>query len=146
MPKVFKVRDEDSSGNVFLWASDASIVNFDSTDVENLEATNVRDAIKSLNTKAEGRAQTQTFTATINASAFEGDTAPYTQTISVPGIRGTDTPDIGVALSSDIKVGLAQREAFGCITVIQTDRDSIVVKCYEDLPTVDIPIQIRVVR
>lgn len=146
MPRVYKVQDEDSSGNILLWASDAAIVNFDPTTTRNLNATNAQDAIVAVNEKAEGKAQTQTFTATIRASAFEGNTAPYTQTIEVLGIKDTDTPDIGVKLSDVVSTALAQRESFGCITKITTGNGFIVVHCFEDLPIIDIPIQIRVVR
>lgn len=146
MPRVYKIQDEDSSGNVFLWASDASIVNFDPTSTRNLNAVNVQNAIVAVNEKAEGKAQMQTFTATIRSSAFEGDTAPYTQTIEVPGIKDTDVPDIGVRLSDVVNTALAQREAFGSITKITTGNGFIVVHCFEDLPIIDIPIQIRVVR
>jgi hypothetical protein len=146
MPNVYKVLHEDSSGNVILYASDASIVNFDPTKTRNMSAMNVQNAIVAVNEKAEGKAEMLSFTTVIRASAFEGATAPYTQTIEVLGLRGTDVPDIGVRLSDVVGDALAQRESFGCITKIETGNGYIVVKCFEDKPSVDIPIFIRVVR
>jgi hypothetical protein len=146
MPKIYKVIDEDAEGNVFLWGSDASVVSFDPTNTKDLEATNAQAAIEAVNEKAEGKANVHTLTATILASAFEGSSAPYTQTVSVPGMNETDMPDIAAVLDDDLDTAINQRDAFGSISKITTGNDEIVVYCYEDKPLVDIPIQIRIIR
>ena len=146
MPNMYKVQHEDSAGNLILYASSADIVAFDSSGCTNLDADDTQEAISTINQKAEGKAKMLTFDSVIQASAFEGVTAPYTQSIDITGILGTDRPDIGARLSSDIKLALAQQEAFGSVTKIETGNGNITVFCYEDKPTVDIPIQIRVFR
>jgi hypothetical protein len=146
MPKAYKVIDEDSKGNTILWGSDASIVSFDSTNAKNLDAKNAQAAIEALNLKAESKANVQTLTATISASAFEGTSAPYTQKVEVDGILATDTPDVGAVLDDDLDTAIRQREAFGGISNIRTGDGYLTVFCYEDKPLVDIPIQIRIIR
>ena len=146
MPNIYKVQDEDSAGNIILFASSADITAFDSTRCTNLDAANLQEAVVAVNQKAEGKAKMLTFNTIIRASAFEGETAPYTQTIEVVGILGTDTPDVGVRLSTIVGAALAQQEAFGSITKIETGNGVITVYCYEDKPSVDIPIQMRVFR
>lgn len=113
MPNIYKVQDEDSAGNIMLFASSADITAFDSSGCTNLDAANTQEAIATVNEKAEGRAKMLTFNATILASAFQGVSAPYTQEIEVVGILGTDTPDVGVRLSTIVGAALAQQEAFG---------------------------------
>ena len=146
MPKIYKVIDEDSEGNTWLWGSSAEIVGFNSSNTRNLSAGNVQRGIEVMNEKVEEKTKMLTFTTTIVANRFTGSTAPYAQTIEVAGILGTDSPDIGVKLASDVGTALQQQEAFGCITQIETGVGIIVVKCYEEKPRVDIPIQIRVLR
>jgi len=146
MPNLYKVQHEDSAGNIILYASSAEITAFDSSKCTNLDANNSQDAIVAINQKAEGKAKMLTFTTIIRASAFEGVTAPYTQSIDVTGILATDTPDVGVRLSSDITEALAQQESFGSVTKIETGNGKITVYCYEDKPKVDIPVQMRVFR
>lgn len=146
MPSVFKVIHEDEEENIYLYGSSAEIVGFDSTQTRNLDASNVQEAIKLVNDKTEEKAKLLSFDTIIVARDFVGTTAPYTERIEVAGILGTDRPDVGVRLSSEVALALEQREAFGCITQIETGSGFIVVKCYEDKPRVDIPIQIRVLR
>jgi type I restriction-modification system DNA methylase subunit len=146
MPNVYKVQDEDSDGNVYLYASDAKIVAFDSKNATNLTAGNAQDAIEAVNNKAEGKADMHTLSTTIYASAFDGATAPYKQTIKVSGILATDTPDIGVVLDDVVATALKQKDSFGSISRITTGNGSITVWCYEDKPSVDLPIQIRIIR
>lgn len=72
--------------------------------------------------------------------------APYTQTITVSGIRATDTPLVDVVLSATLATRLAQREAYGYVGMIVAATDSITVTCDEDKPTVDLTISLKVVR
>lgn len=146
MPNLYKVVHEDSAGNTILYASSADITAFDATRCTNLDAGNTQDAIVAINQKAESKAKMLTFNTIIRSSAFDGVTAPYIQAIDVTGILATDSPDVGVRLSSDITEALAQQESFGSVTKIETGNGIITVYCYEDKPTVDIPIQMRVFR
>lgn len=147
MPMIYKTRFEDNEGNIHLFHSSADVVAFDSTDVKNLNQSNVQDAIVQLNEKAEGKVSKIALNAVVKASDFTGDRAPYTQMIHVEGILETDNPDITAELDdNDVNLALAQRDAFGSITRILTADNTIVVQCYEDKPKVDIPLIIRVLR
>lgn len=82
---------------------------------------------------------------TIPASGWT-DTAPYTVTILVEGILNTDTPVPGVMYADDIETAKAQRDAWGKVDRIQTQDGSIKVYCFDDIPSADIPVQLKVVR
>ncbi len=146
MPSVYKVQHEEANGDIILYASSAEIVGYNSSNSTNLDAQNTQDAIHAVNEKAEGRARVLTFNAIITASAFDGTTVPYTQRISVPGILPTDAPDVSPVISTIVSEGLKQREAFGCVTSIETGNGEIIVRCYEEKPVVDVGIQMRVFR
>lgn len=83
-------------------------------------------------------------TATLDTT-WSGTSAPYTKTISVSGILSTDTPIIDVVMSGTYSTDEARTEAWGYIYRAVTGADSITFYA-TDKPTVDLPIQIRVVR
>lgn len=145
MPSLYKVREQTSAGDILLYHSSADIVALDESKVPGL-GNNLEKAMKTLNNKAEGKANTTTLTVTINASAFEGGTSPYKQTILLDGITETDNPIAGVTYDEDVEIALKQREAWGNVSRIKCNNGSITVFCYEDKPTVDIPIQLKIVR
>ncbi len=72
--------------------------------------------------------------------------APYTQTVTVEGILATDTPLIDVVLSDTVATAMAQIAEFGYIGRITTGANQITVTCYEDKPTVDLTLTLKVVR
>ncbi|MCM1220972.1 MAG: hypothetical protein NC548_41450 [Lachnospiraceae bacterium] len=146
MPKTYKVVHEDHNGNQYLYGSDATISAFDPTNEKSMAATNLQDAVHEVNEKAEGKAMTATLDTTIRASAFTGKTAPYIQTITLEGVLETDTPLIGAVYDASTDLALRQQEAFSCIAKIETRNNQLVVYCFEDKPTVDIPIQVKIVR
>lgn len=146
MPNIYKVRPEDSEGNVLLYHSAADVVSFDAGNIPGIVAGNVQDAIAAVNQKAEGKASVTTLTTIIEASAFIERYAPFTQVISVPGVLESDEPDIGILMSNVPADALAQRDAFGSVSAIRTGNGTITVYCYEDKPAVDTPIFIRIFR
>ena len=84
------------------------------------------------------------FIATLPAAAWNGTAAPYTQTIAVEGIKADDKTDADVLLTDGNET--AELEAWGYIGRIDTAADSITVTCFEDVPAVDLNLQIKVVR
>lgn len=84
-------------------------------------------------------------TATISTT-WTGSTAPYTQTVTVSGILATDTPHIMPVYSSTQATALAQKEAWAKVSKADAAAGSITFTCFEEKPTVDIPIQIEVIR
>ena len=68
------------------------------------------------------------------------------QTIEVSGILASDNPVADVILDTAKDTALSQLEAWSCISKIETADGSITVTCFEEAPTVTIPIQLKVVR
>lgn len=93
-----------------------------------------------------GKANKYIFTATLLATGWTGDAAPYTQTVAVTGITADDRPITDVLISDTVETGVSENEAFLLVTKIETAADSITAKCYSDKPTVDLNIQMEVIR
>lgn len=92
----------------------------------------------------DGRNITSRATSTLPASGWSGS-APYTQTISVEGVLATDDPFVDVYLEG-VSDGTAILEAWMLVGRLSTADGSITAYCYEEVPTVDIPIILKVVR
>ena len=78
-------------------------------------------------------------------TTWSGTAPPYTKTVSVSGILATDTPIIDVVMSGTYSTDEARIEAWGYIYRAVTGNGTITFYATEK-PTVDIPIQIKVVR
>ena len=87
-----------------------------------------------------------TFAVTLTVNDWDGDAAPYTQTIGVEGILSTDRPHYGPVYDADKDTRLAQKEAFAMVDDLDTSNGSVTFTCFEDKPTVNIPIQMEVNR
>lgn len=85
-----------------------------------------------------------TYTATIG-TAWSGS-GPYTQTVAVVGILESDNPIADIVLSGITQTDTGRLEAWGMVSRMVTKADGITVTCLEDKPTVEMPIQIKVVR
>lgn len=83
-------------------------------------------------------------TATLGTN-WSGSEAPYTQTISVSEILATDSPIIDVVMSGIYSTDESRIEAWGYIYRAVTADGSITFYATE-IPKVEIPIQIKVVR
>lgn len=94
------------------------------------------------------KATTALYTATLTSSGWQDTSgqAPYTQTVSVTGILATDTPIADVVLDQSTPTALTQIEAWMSVSKIETADGSITATCLEELPEIDIPIQLKVVR
>lgn len=85
------------------------------------------------------------YNTTLSSSGWSSS-VPYTQTVSIQGILATDVPVVDVVLSSTTSTAKSQLEAWSCVSKIETAAGSITATCLEELPTIDIPIQLKVVR
>jgi hypothetical protein len=102
-------------------------------------------AVADLETEVNKKASTATYYGTLLASNW-GDSAPYKQTITVSGIKASDIPFAGTNLS-DTTDNVSILEAWSMIGRITAPADNtIVAYCYEEAPTVDVPILLKVVR
>ena len=78
-------------------------------------------------------------------TAWSGS-APYTQTVTVSGIMATDTPHIAPVYSSTLDTAIAQKNAWSMISEAEAANNAIIFTCFEEKPTINIPIQIEVIR
>lgn len=90
-------------------------------------------------------AVSQTFTATITAAGWTGDAAPYTNEVTVTGLTADDNPFVDMIASSTFETAETEIEAFANIYRMATAENKLTVYAAEK-PTVDIAIQIKVVR
>jgi len=93
---------------------------------------------------SKGHVNHAVLTVTLNTT-WSGTSAPYTKTVTVNGIQSSDTPIIDVVMSGTYSTDEARAEAWGYIYRAVTGANSITFYA-TDKPTVDLPIQIRVVR
>ena len=90
-------------------------------------------------------AVSQTFTATITAAGWTGDATPYTNDVTVTGLTADDNPFVDMIASSTFETAETEIEAFANIYRMVTAENKLTVYAAEK-PTVDIAIQIKVVR
>ncbi len=87
-----------------------------------------------------------TYTATISTDWVTAESGEYTQVIALDGILETDNPIVDVVLGSEKELALSQLEAWSCVSKIETADGSITATCFEDMPELALPIQLKVVR
>lgn len=90
-------------------------------------------------------AVSQTFTATITAAGWTGDATPYINDVTVTGLTADDNPFVDMIASSTFETAETEIEAFANIYRMVTAENKLTVYAAEK-PTVDIAIQIKVVR
>lgn len=88
---------------------------------------------------------TTTVSATITAAGWVGDTAPYTQTVTVDGLTdGRRARVYPVYGGINIDTDLSMREACAAISYAKRDGSNVTFTCLEDKPVVDISIEVEV--
>ena len=71
--------------------------------------------------------------------------APYTQTVEIPGVTADDRPIVSLYLADGITAAEAklQSKAYGCVDRAITGSGNITVYCYNKKPAADFQIQIK---
>lgn len=105
--------------------------------------TSVEAALGALN---DVKAESFDATVTLAAASWTGASAPYTQTVNVTGIIATDKPIIDVVVSSTVATGIDEIADFAKITKAETGAGTITFSCYEDKPSNDLTVAVKVVR
>ena len=88
--------------------------------------------------------KTQNINVTLDTS-WLGSAAPYSKSVTATGILETDTPIIDVVMSGTYATDEARQEAWGYVYRAVTANNSITFYANEK-PTVELPVQIKVVR
>lgn len=84
----------------------------------------------------------------VNKDKFEPTNGgvPYTQNIVIRGLKKTDEIVVGPIQSAEYKTAKKQLESYNCISRIIANDGYISMVCYEDIPSLHIPIRILVLR
>lgn len=125
-----------------------SVTNISATDnpvmtVDYLLNTNNGQAVAKVDSKIPTVFDT---TATVAAASWAGASAPYTQAVNVAGVLATDKPIIDVVVSSTVATGIDEIADFAKITKAETGAGTITFSCYEEKPTNDLTVAVKVVR
>ena len=91
-----------------------------------------------------GAAVTQVYSSTLNTT-WSGSAAPFSKAQTVAGILATDTPIIDVVMSGTYATDEKRAEAWGNIYRAVASANTITFYATEK-PTVELPLQIKVVR
>lgn len=83
-------------------------------------------------------------TGILTADGWTGETAPYTQVVTISGIDETSRPYLYPILSDTVETGLEQQKQWGYITKAVTSADTITFSCYKTKPTIDINFEAEV--
>jgi len=116
--------------------------NYDDTAIKQ-SITGISDNITSIQTSLTTKADKSTqLSSTLITTAWTGDTAPFTQTLTVTGATLTNVNEVLPSLT----ITTPQLEAYQSANLQDGGQDvnSVVVLAYGDKPTIDIPIRIIV--
>lgn len=102
-------------------------------------------AITGLQTALDSKASVSTCSATLLSTGWTGSAAPYSQEVTVTGITAADTPLVDIVQTGTEATDEPMREAWGVVTRIVTSAGKITAYASEK-PTVNIPIQLKVVK
>lgn len=94
--------------------------------------------------KINEKAETATYTGILKSSGWSSS-APYSQAITVSGILATDIPFADVDMSG-ASAGSNLLTAWGLVGRIVANAGSVTAYCYEEKPTVNISLILKVVR
>lgn len=83
-------------------------------------------------------------TAALAAGGWSGS-APYTQTVSVPGILAADTPVVSLFLPGGLSAAMvkAQKKAYGMVDRAESGDGQITFTCYNKKPAVDFQVAVK---
>lgn len=86
------------------------------------------------------------FPATLRADSWEGTSAPYTQSISIEGLEDSHGVAVHPSYGGTLEEKEALSEAYAEIRNASHVGTSITFECWEDYPTIDLPIIVEVTR
>ena len=85
------------------------------------------------------------YTGTLSVDNWIGDTAPYTQSVTINGIAVDVAPFIDLIVSDNITIGKEEMTQWSYITKATTGDNIIIFSCYENKPTIDLNIKVKAV-
>lgn len=141
----------DSTGNVPLTASNVGALPTTGGDMTGPIKMNGQP-ISGLNAPTEathaankGYVDTVIVPKTLTASGWVGDSAPYTQTVTLDGLTDGRRARVYPAYGGvNIDTDLAMREACACVSYAKREGQNVTFTCLEDKPGVDINVIVEV--
>ncbi len=109
-------------------------------------AEEAKTAAEEAKSASGSKAVKNSFTVRLYASDWTGDSAPYTQEVSVEGITANDCPHYGVVYSEDFDTKVSEKESFAKVDDLETADGKVTFYCFEDKPDVSLNIQMEVLR
>lgn len=92
------------------------------------------------------KAETAVYTGTFSSNGWISESGYHSQTITVDGIQGDDTPLVDIDLS-DVTNYVTVIENWSFVGRVSVSANNTVVAyCYEDKPVADIPVILKVIR
>ena len=85
-------------------------------------------------------------TAVLTESGWDGEDAPYTQTVNVSGVTANDTPHVCLIESDDDEIAIAQEDAWSLVRRAVSIGGGIIFTCRDGKPEIPLTIQIEVIR
>lgn len=145
--KLTQDHKEDTTNPHNVTKDQVGLGNVDNTaDLDKPVSTAQREAIDEAFIELDAKkAESETYKGTFSSSGWSSS-APYTQTITVNGVLSTDYPFVDIDLSevSDATAVIEAWKMVGRCTVSADNK--VIAYCYEEKPTVAIPIVFKVVR
>ena len=173
---ALKVELSDKYDNVIYFHTSSDIVYFNKRRAIGIDALNVQDAIVQLNDRVNemivlnedmyntvemmkntvigvdnslGQKVTMfTEVSYIGKDKFSAtnNKPPYTQKLIVTGIRDTDEVFVSIIQSAEYETAKKQLSAYNCISRVVVNNGSVSFICYEDKPTINIPVKLLIIR
>lgn len=141
-PRTINSIEPDENGNIVLTA--ASVGALAKTGDTMTGPLVVPAPTESGHAVNKGYVDTQTVAVTLLADAWEGDSAPYSQTVTVAGLTDAKTAHGSPAYSGTQDEMLAMREACGCVSYAERSGEEVTFWCLEDKPAADIDMTVEV--
>lgn len=145
--KVYRTVFEDHTGAKHYFKTASNMVEYDGeSSILFGGLSNVDAVISKIDDILHKKCYIKTYYAAAKAS-YEGTVAPFTQTVSVPGILETDEPLAGYILdANNTELALQQEKASGNISRIVTSNNAITIYCNKKKPEVAVNIRLLVFR
>lgn len=81
----------------------------------------------------------------LQAENWSSGSAPYTQTVSISGITAQLRPILDICVSGTASEGIEQIKQWNYISKAETGTGTITFYCYNNKPTVDLTVMVKVV-
>lgn len=145
--KVYRTVFEDHTGAKHYFKTASNMVVYDGeSSILFGGLTDVNAVLAKVDDILHKKCYIKTYHAAATAN-YEGTAAPYTQTVSVPGILETDEPLAGYILdANNTELALQQEKASGNISRIVTSNNAITIYCNKKKPEVAVNIRLLVFR